>query len=167
MSKPDPIVIQIGEPPKGHELAMEAAKRQQVGSAVSAESVEEAKQVVKQIREANNKNKHLTRKEAPIFEGVLQYFPDAIWEVARCSKIGNDQHNDPTLPMHWDRSKSGDEASALCRHLMQYAEMDDDGLLHATKVAWRGLALLQKTLEARGEAPFSDYNRTIEDEQTP
>lgn len=103
-------------------------------------------------------SKHEQRKQVPVFSGVLRYFPDAIWAVARCSKIGNDQHNDPSLPMHWDRNKSTDEPDALVRHLMQYDEMDDDGLLHATKVAWRALALLQKTLEARGEAPLDEAN---------
>ena len=59
--------------------------------------------------------------------------------------------------MHWAREKSTDEPDALLRHLMQYDEMDDDGILHATKVAWRGLALLQRTLEARGEATISGH----------
>ena len=108
------------------------------------------------VEEAHNK--HTERKAAPVFSGVMHYFPDAIWEVARCSKIGNDQHNDPTKPMHWDRAKSTDEPDALLRHLMQYDQLDSDGLLHATKVAWRSLALLQKCLESRGEAPLSPHN---------
>ena len=41
---------------------------------------------------------------------------------------------------------------------MQYDQMDDDGIIHAAKVAWRALALLQRTLESRGEAPLSPYN---------
>ena len=102
-------------------------------------------------------DKHKARKDAPLFSGVLQYFPDAIWQVAQCSKIGNDQHN-AGEPLHWAREKSTDEPDALLRHLLQYDELDDDGMLHAVKVAWRGLALLQKTLEARGEAPLSKYN---------
>jgi hypothetical protein len=40
---------------------------------------------------------------------------------------------------------------------MQYDELDDDGILHATKVAWRALALLQRTLEAQGEATISKH----------
>ena len=36
--------------------------------------------------------------------------------------------------------------------------MDDDGILHSTKVAWRSLANLQKELESRGEALLSKYN---------
>lgn len=87
-----------------------------------------------------------TRKAMPVVTGVLDYFPDAIRAVANCSHVGNEQHN-PGTPMHWDRAKSGDEADALVRHLMQRGTMDDDGVRHTTKVAWRALALLQKELE--------------------
>ena len=55
--------------------------------------------------------------------------------------------------------KSTDESYCLVRHLMQYDQLDDDGILHAAKVAWRALALLQRTLEDRGEAPISPYNK--------
>ena len=101
-------------------------------------------------------DKHKERKDTPVFSGVINYFPDAICAVARCSKIGNDQHNKGE-PLHWAREKSTDEPDALLRHLMEYDQIDDDGILHATKVAWRGLALLQRTLEARGEATISKH----------
>jgi len=87
------------------------------------------------------------RKALPVCTGVLDYFPDAILAVAECSKVGNDQHN-PGQPLHWDRSKSQDEADALLRHLMQRGTIDTDGIRHSAKVAWRALALLQKELEA-------------------
>ena len=87
-----------------------------------------------------------SRKETPIFSGVLHYFPDAIAEVARTSFIGNEQHN-PGTKLHWDRSKSGDELDALARHLMDAGTMDDDGIRHSAKVAWRALANLQKEIE--------------------
>lgn len=86
------------------------------------------------------------RKDQPVASGVLAYFPDAIRAVAVCSKVGNEQHN-PGTPMHWDRSKSGDEADALMRHFMERGTVDTDGILHSTKVAWRALAMLQKELE--------------------
>ena len=66
--------------------------------------------------------------------------------VAQLSFVGNKQHN-PDKPMHWDRSKSGDELDALMRHLIEAGTTDSDGVLHDTKVAWRALAHLQKTLE--------------------
>ena len=74
------------------------------------------------------------------------YFPDALRAVAHCSYIGNEQHN-PGTPLHWDRSKSGDEYDAMMRHLMDAGTIDDDGVRHATKVAWRALAALQKEIE--------------------
>lgn len=86
------------------------------------------------------------RKQRPVFSGVLKYFPKALMEVAYCSWIGNEQHN-PGEPLHWDRSKSGDEPDALMRHLLQAGELDTDGLRHSTKVAWRALAHLQKEIE--------------------
>ena len=92
------------------------------------------------------KTKAQTRKECPIFSGCLMYFPRAIQAVASCSFIANEQHN-PGTKMHWDRSKSGDELDALTRHLMDAGKMDDDGILHSTKVAWRALANLEKELE--------------------
>ena len=60
--------------------------------------------------------------------------------------------------MFWDRSKSGDELDALARHLIQAGTVDTEGVLHDVKVAWRGMANLQKVLEARGEAPNSPHN---------
>jgi len=90
------------------------------------------------------------RKDTPVFAGVLNYFPDAVRAVAQCSKIGNDQHN-PNKPLHWDRSKSGDELDALTRHLLEAGTVDADGIRHSTKVAWRALANLQKEIEKAGE----------------
>lgn len=87
-----------------------------------------------------------TRKQHPVYSGVLQYFPDAIMEVANCSWVGNEQHNKGT-PLHWDRSKSGDEKDALVRHLLESGTLDSDGVRHSAKVAWRALAMLQKEIE--------------------
>ena len=87
-----------------------------------------------------------TRKQTPIFTGVLNYFPDAIREVARCSYVGQQQHN-PDKPLAWDRSKSGDELDALSRHLLESGTIDTDGIRHSAKVAWRALANLQKEIE--------------------
>src|SRR5690606_28959464 len=73
----------------------------------------------------------------------------ALAAVAACSKAGNDQHN-PGQPLHHARAKSGDEADALVRHLLERGTIDTDGIRHSAKVAWRALALLQKELEAAG-----------------
>lgn len=86
------------------------------------------------------------RKAIPITTGVLDYFPLAMIEVARCSKAGNDQHN-PGQPLHWAKEKSTDHADCLVRHLIDRGTIDTDGILHSAKVAWRALALLQTELE--------------------
>lgn len=100
----------------------------------------------------------LARKELPMASGLLDYFPAALVAVAGLSRVGNEQHN-PGKPMHWDREKSGDEADALMRHLVERGTIDTDGLRHSVKVAWRALALLQKELEAEGLAPISRGSR--------
>src|SRR5512139_2591889 len=98
------------------------------------------------------------RKELPICTGVFDYFPNALTEIARLSKIGNDKHN-PGEPLHWARGKSGDEADALLRHLMERGSIDTDGVRHSVKVAWRALALLQKELEQEAGWPMSRGSR--------
>ncbi len=90
------------------------------------------------------------RKAAPVATGLLDYFPDACIAVAACSKAANEQHN-PGSVMHWDRDKSGDEADALARHLLERGTRDSDNVRHSTKVAWRALANLQKEIEADGQ----------------
>tara|TARA_R110002096_G_scaffold43884_1_gene118167 strand:+ start:263 stop:571 length:309 start_codon:yes stop_codon:yes gene_type:complete len=99
------------------------------------------KKNIEQVMDINKK-----RKETPIFSGVLKYFPDAIAEIAKCSFIGQQQHN-PDKPLAWDRDKSGDELDALTRHLMDAGTFDTDGVRHSAKVAWRALANLQKEIE--------------------
>ena len=92
------------------------------------------------------------RKSIPMATGLLDYFPLALAEVAKLSKIGNDQHN-PGQPMHWARGKSTDHADTILRHLIDRGTIDTDGVRHATKVAWRALAMLQQELEDAGGKP--------------
>ena len=88
------------------------------------------------------------RKKLPIGTGVLDYFPDALAEVAKASVAGNKQHLNGQ-PLHWDRSKSTDESDALIRHFLERDKMDEDGILHAGKMAWRALSYTQKLIEKR------------------
>ena len=88
----------------------------------------------------------LERKQMPVYTGVIKYFPKALLEVSRVSVAGNEQHH-PDKPLHWDRSKSTDELDALMRHLIDAGKIDDDGIRHSAKVAWRALANLEKELE--------------------
>lgn len=95
------------------------------------------------------------RKDIPLTTGVLDYFPAALAEVAKVSKIGNDKHN-PGEPLHWARGKSTDQADCIARHLLERGGIDPDtGMRHSAQLAWRCLALLQLELEEAGEAPLA------------
>lgn len=93
-----------------------------------------------------------TRKLVRAFQGFLVYFPDATAAVAVLSKIANEQHN-PGEPMHWAKEKSTEELDSLLNHLLDIASKgpesrDGDGVLDATKVAWRGMANLQRLADS-------------------
>lgn len=119
------------------------------------------------------------RKACPVASGVLAYFADALVLVSRLSRIGNDKHN-PGQPLHWAKEKSGDEADALMRHLLDHLRgepIDRDveelgALAHLTQVAWRALAMLQRACDAeraataKREAPATgpDLVETVEGE---
>ena len=105
------------------------------------------KDIEVELEEVKPLDKAAQRKATPVFSGVLKYFPNALKEVSKCSKAGNDQHH-PDKPLHWDMDKSKDEYDALTRHLIDHTinPVDDDGILHLTKVAWRALAGLERYL---------------------
>jgi hypothetical protein len=76
------------------------------------------------------------RKEFPLATGLIDY-----------SYVGNKQHN-PGEPVHWDRSKSMDQADTLLRHFFERGTLDVDGQRHSAKACWRMLAILQLEIEA-------------------
>jgi hypothetical protein len=86
------------------------------------------------------------RKEVPMCSGLLDYFPDALAEVARVSFLGSEKHN-PGEPTHWARGKSMDHADCIVRHLTERGSRDPAGVRHSAQMAWRALALLQQELE--------------------
>lgn len=94
------------------------------------------------------------RKGLPICTGVLDYFPLALLEVARVSRMGNDQHN-PGQPLHHARGKSMDQADTAVRHIMERGGKDVDGCYHLAKAAWRILADLQLDLEHERGLPIA------------
>lgn len=116
-------------------------------------------EVVTELKEHNHLRDALLygssgrRKEAPMAEGLLWYFPDALAAVANVSKIGNDQHN-PGQAMFHNRLKSGDHADCIIRHLAHAGSFDKDGVRETAKVAWRALAMLQKELEEEYNLPL-------------
>ncbi|MGH8652813.1 MAG: dATP/dGTP diphosphohydrolase domain-containing protein [Gammaproteobacteria bacterium] len=101
------------------------------------------------------------RKQYPIITGVLDYFPDAIAEVAYVSWVGNEKHN-PGEPLHWARGKSMDQEDCIGRHTIERDGFETvvlpDGrtfrIRHLAARAWRALAALQLQCEADG-APMS------------
>ena len=92
----------------------------------------------------------IDRKKYPVYTGVVKYFPDALMEISRVSLLGNEQHH-ADEPLHWDKNKSPDHLDALFRHLIEADDLDNDGVLHLAKVAWRALAALQIKLENNNE----------------
>lgn len=87
------------------------------------------------------------RKEHPVYAGFVQYFPAAMFLVARLSKKGNDKHN-PGQPLHHNRSKSVDHGDCLVRHQTDVGTIDPDSNMdHAVEVAWRAMAQLQELAE--------------------
>lgn len=88
----------------------------------------------------------VNRKAVPLCTSVLDYFPDALIEVAKVSVEGNKQHN-PGEPLHWAKEKSTDHADCIMRHLVDRGRFDSDGTRHSAKLAWRALALLQIEIE--------------------
>lgn len=79
-------------------------------------------------------------------DGLLDYFPNALAEIARHSKKAGDKHH-PGAPLHWERKKSTDHRNKIMRHLVDSGKKDKDGNRHSTGLAWRALALLQEELE--------------------
>lgn len=94
------------------------------------------------------------RKEYPLCEGFVDYFPDAMALVAHLSWAANEKHN-PGEPLHHARNKSADEADCIMRHLSCRDGGDDivfpSGrkvyIPHRVAMAWRAMAELQKWAE--------------------
>tara|TARA_R110000851_G_scaffold191742_1_gene342351 strand:- start:971 stop:1273 length:303 start_codon:yes stop_codon:yes gene_type:complete len=90
-------------------------------------------------------DKHAKRKAQPILTGLIDYFPNACLYVSEVSLKANDQHN-AGQPMHWAKEKSIGDGNEILRHLIDRGKLDDDGLLHTGKVAWRAMELLEREL---------------------
>lgn len=95
------------------------------------------------------------RKAAPMFRGLLGYFPAALFAVAEHSMESDLKHNpgNPEAPT-WARGKSSDHPDCIVRHLIDAGQPGTpDRLYHLRALAWRSLAQLQEELEASGAKP--------------
>lgn len=89
--------------------------------------------------------------KAPIYRGLICYFPRAVEAVSQASAWGAREHSWKgweTLPDGINRL-----SDALVRHLTKEGKGEvldsDSGLLHATSVAWNSLARLELILRER------------------
>lgn len=98
------------------------------------------------------------REQIPLFDGLFAYFPQALIEVAKWSKVGNDKHN-PGEALHWAREKSTDHKNKILRHLLDADKKDSAGFYEAVGMCWRSLALLQTILEEKEGRPYGDNAR--------
>jgi len=113
------------------------------------------------------------RKNYPLFDGCLRYFPAALAGVAKLSKDGNDRHN-PGEALHHSRGKSVDHENCILRHLMdlqdllvifekeqikaigsnealdKFKNLKENIKTEASSIAWRALALSQELHEKFG-----------------
>ena len=93
------------------------------------------------------------RKNRPMARGLLDYFPDALAEVAYVSMVGNEKHN-PGQDLHWSKGISDDHADCVIRHLVDRGKWDvvtirdkTYRVRHSAYAAWRALANLQIEIE--------------------
>lgn len=96
---------------------------------------------------------NVERKALPVWDFLMNYFPDAFLELVRVSVEGNKQHN-PGERLHWAREKSTDQLNTAMRHQFDYGTgtpYDTDGRHHLAKAAWRLLAQVQLDLEKTQE----------------
>jgi hypothetical protein len=113
------------------------------------------------------------RKDAPMFRGLLGYFPAALFEVAAHSLDSDKKHNPGAVDgPTWSRGKSTDHEDTIIRHLIdagprrnsvafklaqwlapKFSSAKDARRYHLRCAAWRALALLQEDCEADGAAP--------------
>lgn len=93
----------------------------------------------------------LDQGKAPIYQGFIQYFPDAIEAVAQVSAFGYKKYGT------WGGWHGVDDGlnrymDAKCRHMIDEAKGEkcasDSQLLHAAHEAWGAMAKLQLLLES-------------------
>lgn len=83
-----------------------------------------------------------------IVKGLLQFFPLACGEVAKCSEFGGTKYSWEG----WSEVENGIErySEAMARHLSEGGGIDEEsGLLSAAHVAWNAMAVLELRLREK------------------
>jgi hypothetical protein len=92
--------------------------------------------------------------KAPVFRGVVDYFPRALKAVAQVSAFGATKYT----WKGWETVPEGEKrySDALVRHLLDESidglVTPDSELLHAAHVAWNALAVLELKLRSAEQA---------------
>lgn len=93
------------------------------------------------------------RKQHPMAEGLMDYFPDSLAVISHVSWVGNEKHN-PGEPLHWARGKSTDQANCIVRHMatrddFEVYEINGEvyKIPHWAQAGWRILAYGQEWME--------------------
>lgn len=96
-------------------------------------------------RSSHTPGAKLDAGKVPILQGALEYFPNALREVAQVSYVGAKKYT----WKGWESVPDGINryGNALARHLLATELYDvDTGCLHAAQVAWNALARLELIL---------------------
>lgn len=101
--------------------------------------------------------------KAPIFRGLIDYFPRAVEGVAAISAFGASKY----AWKGWEGVSDGYNrySDAMVRHLIEEGKGDvldsDSGLLHAAHTCWNALARLELLMRER-EAAEKGYSTPTE-----
>ena len=90
--------------------------------------------------------------KAPVFRGLLAYFPRALEEVAKVSKAGADKYGSYGTWVGVENAR-GHYRDALGRHLLKVESEGpidkETGCLHEAMIAWNALAALELLLHEK------------------
>lgn len=103
-------------------------------------------------RSSHTPGAKLDAGKVPILQGALEYFPNALREVAQVSYVGAKKYT----WKGWETVPDGVNryGNALARHLLATELYDaDTGMLHAAQVAWNALARLELMLREQNNQP--------------
>ena len=111
--------------------------------------------------------KKLDAGKAPIFQGVLNYFPRALNAVAGVSAYGLAKYKLEYADKNWMRVENGygRYSDALARHLANGTINpfdDESGLLHDAQAAWNALARLELLMIELEDQKIANPKRGLE-----